>query len=78
MMVILICVPGDQWASATYPYIIIIVILQCTMFRCNICGQVSGSRRAEAEEHSETHILGLRFPCRVCRRVLQKAPSEGS
>ena len=47
------------------------------MFRCNICGQVSGSRRAEAEEHSETHILGLRFPCRVCRSVLQKAPSEG-
>lgn len=40
------------------------------MFRCNICGQVSGSRRSQAEEHSETHILGLRFPCRVCRRVV--------
>jgi len=34
-------------------------------FQCNICEKTS-KNRSHAEEHAETHIEGLKYPCKQC------------
>ena len=44
-------------------------VLEDSIFKCNLCGDVSVSP-SEAEEHSECHIEGLKFPCKLCKIIL--------
>ena len=44
-------------------------VLENSIFKCNLCGVVSVSPSV-AEEHSECHIEGLKFPCKLCKIIL--------
>ena len=44
-------------------------VLEDSFYKCNICGDVTVNP-SEAEEHSECHIEGLKFPCKLCRIIL--------
>ena len=44
-------------------------VLDDSFYKCKICGDVFVSP-SEAEEHSECHIQGLKFPCKLCKIIL--------
>ena len=44
-------------------------VLDDSFYKCNICGDVLVNP-SEAEEHSECHIQGLKFPCKLCKIIL--------